>query len=227
MKRCPACKKTYQDDAPDFCPNDGMHLVSEEAASYDPEKTMMASSQRVNEPAPQPVALPAAEPEPQYHVVQPEAPPQPPEPSSQPQGPQPPQQQWQPQGGAQYPQQGWPAPQSQVAPPAWGAPVQTPQANTPYAAHYAPPMAVGGRSRAFAIAALVLGTNAITIMVMLVSRTLSFVFNTMLVLSILGIGLGVLALVFSLQKPARFGGVPLAIAGLTAGTAALVYYFVR
>jgi hypothetical protein len=88
-------------------------------------------------------------------------------------------------------------------------------------------MAVGGRSRAFAIAALVLGTNAITIMVMLVSRTLSFVFNTMLALSILGIGLGVLSLVFSLQKPARFGGVPLAIAGLTTGTAALVYYFVR
>jgi hypothetical protein len=49
----------------------------------------------------------------------------------------------------------------------------------------------------------------------------------MLVLSILGIGLGVAALILSLQKPARFGGIPLAIAGLATGTAALVYYFVR
>jgi hypothetical protein len=49
----------------------------------------------------------------------------------------------------------------------------------------------------------------------------------MLVLSILGIGLGVVALILSLQKPTRFGGIPLAIAGLATGTAALVYYFVR
>ena len=52
-----------------------------------------------------------------------------------------------------------------------------------------------------------------------------FVLTSMLILAILGIGLGVTALIFSLQKPNRFGGVPLAIAGLATGTAALVYYF--
>jgi hypothetical protein len=62
---------------------------------------------------------------------------------------------------------------------------------------------------------------------MLVMRTLAFAFNTMLILSIFGIGLGVCALILSLQKPTRFGGIPLAIAGLATGTAALVYYFVR
>jgi hypothetical protein len=62
---------------------------------------------------------------------------------------------------------------------------------------------------------------------MFVVRSPGFAYNTMLILSILGIGLGVVALILSLQKPKRFGGVPLAIAGLATGTAALVYYFVR
>jgi hypothetical protein len=53
----------------------------------------------------------------------------------------------------------------------------------------------------------------------------NFVLSSMLVLAILGIGLGVASLILSLQKPTRFGGVPLAIAGLATGTAALVYYF--
>jgi hypothetical protein len=228
MKRCPSCQKTYQDDAPDYCSNDGMRLVSEEAASYDPEKTMMASGPHANEPAPPqvpPQAPPtSAAPEPQYHAVQPDAPP-----PSQPQGGQPPQQ-WQPTGGAQYPQQGWPqppqpAPQPQATPPAWGSTIQPPQANAPYAAPYA--LVPAGRSRAFAIAALVFGTCALTIMAMLVMRSLYFARYTMLILSILGIGLGVAALVSSLQKPSRFGGLPLAIAGLSTGVAALVYYFVR
>ncbi|MDQ3817877.1 MAG: hypothetical protein M3362_09315 [Acidobacteriota bacterium] len=29
MKRCPTCQQIYPDEAPDFCPNDGGHLVSE------------------------------------------------------------------------------------------------------------------------------------------------------------------------------------------------------
>ena len=65
-----------------------------------------------------------------------------------------------------------------------------------------------------------------TIMSLLVARgDRDFVHTVMLVLAILGIGFGVAALIFALQKPLRFGGVPLAIAGLATGTAALVYYF--
>ena len=58
-----------------------------------------------------------------------------------------------------------------------------------------------------------------------VADSLDFFFASWLVLAILGIGLGVTSLILSLQKPARFGGLPLAIAGLATGTAALVYYF--
>lgn len=62
-------------------------------------------------------------------------------------------------------------------------------------------------------------------MSLLVVRSGDFIYIAMLVLAILGIGLGVTSLILSLQKPTRFGGVPLAIAGLATGTAALVYYF--
>jgi formate-dependent nitrite reductase membrane component NrfD len=66
----------------------------------------------------------------------------------------------------------------------------------------------------------------VTIMSLLVLRgDRDFVFTSMLVLGILGIVLGVTSLILSLQKPTRFAGVPLAIAGLATGTAALVYYF--
>jgi hypothetical protein len=228
MKQCPTCQKTYPDDAPDYCSSDGMRLVSEEAATYDPEKTMMSSGQRASEPAsqvPPPVIMPE-----QYQGAPPNAPPMPAQP--QPQSEQP------PQGGAQYAPQGWSpqphapqpyapqplTPQPQAAP-AWGSPIPQSPPDAPYGSPYAP--APFGRSRALAIAALVFGINAITIMFLLVVKTSGFVFTTMLVLSILGIGLGVVALILSLQKPARFGGIPLAIAGLATGTAALVYYFVR
>jgi hypothetical protein len=82
-----------------------------------------------------------------------------------------------------------------------------------------------GRIEALAIAALVTGCCAVTIMAMFVARSLGAALKLMLVLSILGLGLGVAALILSLQKPSRFGGIPLAIAGLATGTAALVYYF--
>jgi hypothetical protein len=82
-----------------------------------------------------------------------------------------------------------------------------------------------GSRRALSIAALVTGACAVTIMAMLVARSIRFAFSSLLVLAILGIGLGVASLILALQKPARFGGVPLAITGLAMGTAALVYYF--
>lgn len=196
----------------------------------------MSAGQRASSPEPQ-APPPSIVPEQPHQGALPSAPPPTPE-QSQPHGDQQP-----PQGGAQYAPQGWSpqpvapqplspqpyapqplAPQPQAAP-VWGSPIPHTPTDAPYSSPYAP--APWGRSRALAIAALVFGTNAITIMSMFVMRTFAFVFNTMLVLSILGIGLGVGALILSLQKPARFGGIPLAIAGLATGTAALVYYFVR
>jgi hypothetical protein len=45
MKRCPTCQRTYPDDAPAFCVNDGVQLVTEgPQQSYDPQKTMLASA---------------------------------------------------------------------------------------------------------------------------------------------------------------------------------------
>ena len=229
MKRCPSCQRTYPDDAPDYCSNDGMRLVNEEAAEFDPEKTVMASGQRPLAPeAPSPLPPPpetpqmSVPPQPQHFQAQAEGP-----------GIKPPTA-WQPPEEQQAQQ--WQAPASQPAQPGWspsasppaqnwgGAPYQQPAANNaPYASPYAP--VFGGRSRALAIAALVTGACAVTIMSLLVVRARDFVFTLMLVLAILGIGLGVAALIISLQKPARFGGIPLAIAGLATGTAALVYYF--
>ncbi|HKR01340.1 MAG TPA: DUF4190 domain-containing protein [Pyrinomonadaceae bacterium] len=231
MKRCPSCQRTYPSDAPDYCSNDGMRLVDEEAAEFDPEKTVMASGQRPgaqtptsSAPEPPPMSSPPP-PQPQDFQaptegagVQPAATWQPPEEQQAQQ-----QQQW-PAQGAQPGQPGWspaPAPAQN-----WGgAPYQQPApGNAPYAATpYVP--AVGGRSRALAIAALVTGACAVTIMSLLVVRGRDFVFTLMLIMAILGIGLGVAALIIALQRPRRFGGIPLAIAGLATGTAALVYYF--
>lgn len=238
MKRCPSCQQTYPDDAPDYCSNDGMRLVDEEAASFDPEKTVMASGLRASEPAsaspppeppPQP---PASTPQQQQYQVH-NAPPEMKPPAEQwpptPSGEQPPQQ-WQAPANQSAPA-GWPTPPPSPTPtpgPNWGgaAAYQQPAANSPYAATpYAPTPPQGGRSRALAIAALVTGACAATIMSMLVARSRDFVFTSLLVLAILGIGLGVASLILSLQKRARFGGLPLAIAGLALGTAALVYYF--
>jgi hypothetical protein len=232
MKRCPSCQQTFPDDAPDYCSNDGMRLVDEEAASFDPDKTVMASGLRGGEPLtaspPQPPPAPAAPPQPSPPPQQYQAPNAPPEmkPAGQwppsPSGDLPPQQ-WQA-PGAQPPQAGW-SPQPPI--PNWGgAPYQQPAANSPYAASYAPTPPQGGSSRALAIAALVTGACAATIMAIIVSRVdRDFTLTSLLVLAILGVGLGVVSLILSLQKPSRFAGVPLAIAGLALGTAALVYYF--
>lgn len=230
MKRCPSCQQTFPDDAPDYCSNDGMRLVDEESATFDPEKTVMASGLRSSEQAsppspPQPPPQPPSTPQPQYQA--PDATP----------GIKPPTQ-WQPAGEPQQQSpQPWNAPGAQASPPGaawapapqpqpaqnWGsAPYQQPAAGAPYGAPYAP--LHGGRSRALAIAALVTGACAVTIMSLLVFSDRDFVFTAMLILGILGIGLGVTSLILALQKPARFGGVPLAIAGLATGVAALVYY---
>ena len=98
MKRCPKCQRTYPDDSPGFCVNDGAALVTEEAPAYDPQKTMLAS-------APPPPA--------QYSNPQPppaaQAPP-PPQPMWPPPPPQQQQQQAQNWGGGYYQQPGQPQP---------------------------------------------------------------------------------------------------------------------
>jgi hypothetical protein len=94
MKRCPTCQRTYPDDAPGFCVNDGAPLITEEPQGYDPQKTMLAS---------------APPPPPQYSNPQPppvaQAPPQPMWP---PPPPQQHQQQGQNWGGGYYQQPGQP-----------------------------------------------------------------------------------------------------------------------
>jgi hypothetical protein len=224
MKRCPTCQRTYPDDAPDYCPNDGMRLVKEEAAEYDSEKTVMSSGLRVPEPVlPEPPPPKAPPPEPPPFTPPPSTPqPQQSYAPGEPPGNQPPPQ-WQPPAGQPAPQ----SPAAQATPQSWSPPQPpyTQPLGTPYQSPsaYAP---IGGRSRALAIAALVTGACAVTIMSLLVFRgDRDVVYTSMLVLAIFGIGLGVAALLLSLQKPARFGGIPLAIVGLATGTAALVYYF--
>jgi hypothetical protein len=81
MKRCPTCQRTYPDDAPGFCVNDGTALATEEPQGYDPQKTMMASA-------------PPPPPQPQYSN------PQPPPPMNQP-----PQAAWPPTSPSQPPPQ--------------------------------------------------------------------------------------------------------------------------
>lgn len=222
MKRCPTCQRAYPDDAPEYCSNDGMRLVDEEAAGYDPEKTMLSGQRTFESESPSvpppPAPQPSAPPQQQYFAPEETPGLQPP----------PPQQQWQPppdqpvppSPAAQASPQNWSPSPPQPAQP-WGTPYQGYAANVPYA----PPPPGGVRSRALAIAALVTGACAVTIMSLLVFRDRDFVFSAMLVLAILGLGLGVTALILALQKPSRFGGIPLAIAGLATGTAALVYYF--
>lgn len=102
MKRCPNCQRTYPDDAPNFCVNDGTQLVNEEAPAFDPQKTILAS---------------APQPPPQYSNPAPPPPPAwpPPPPGQQQQPPQ--AQNW---GGGYYQQPGQPQP--------YGAPYAAPLA---------------------------------------------------------------------------------------------------
>ena len=96
MKRCPNCQRTYPDDAPAFCVNDGTQLITEEPQSFDPQKTILASS-----PQPPQYSNPAP---PMASQPPPQQPPQPVWPPPSPQQQQPPQQgqQW----GGYYQQPG-------------------------------------------------------------------------------------------------------------------------
>jgi hypothetical protein len=229
MKRCPSCLKTFPDDAPDFCPNDGMHLVKEEAVAFDPEKTVMRSGVDAETPTQPPTPTTSPEGQPQsYPVPTPNA--QPPTPPAQQYEQTPPTpQQWQPQIMNQAQQQAaWPpappTPQPQAAP-AWGGSYQQQPVGAPYGAQFAPPST--GRSRVIAIAALVFGVDAATIMSFAVIRDRDYLRILLYALPILAIALGVTSLLLALKKPSRFGGVELAIAGLALGAAGLVFILMR
>src|SRR4051812_47871772 len=43
MRRCPSCQTVYTDPEQKFCLNDGTQLVEENAASFDPQATLVAS----------------------------------------------------------------------------------------------------------------------------------------------------------------------------------------
>jgi len=233
MKRCPSCQKTYTDDAPDFCPNDGMRLVKEEAAAFDPEKTVMRSDVLENAPAQSSDLASTLEQQPQHPPAPaPNAQPttQPPQGQPQYEQPPPPQQQWRPQEGNQFQQQaGWspaPAQQQPAASPAWGSPYPQQQPmGAPYQAPFVPP--ASGRSRAIAIAALVFGVDAATVMALAVIRDRDFLRILFYALPSLAIALGLTSLLLALKKPSRFGGVELAIAGLALGAAGLVFILMR
>lgn len=142
MKRCPTCQRTYPDDAPAFCVNDGTRLVNDEAPpAFDPNKTVMAST-----PAPPPqYASPAAPPPIKPPTQQPVG-----EPFGQPM-PQPP-------PPVQQPQPAWPPP-PQAQPPQqqnWGGYPQAPQA-PPYP-NYPPQYAApAGGSKGLSLTTFIVG----------------------------------------------------------------------
>jgi hypothetical protein len=109
MKRCPTCQRTYPDDAPGFCVNDGTPLATEEPQAYDPQKTMLASAP----PPPQQQQYATPPPPPLNQPPQAAWPPAPPPAPAPPQG-----QNWggynQPQQPGQYP--GYPPQQHYGAP---------------------------------------------------------------------------------------------------------------
>jgi hypothetical protein len=88
MKRCPTCQRTYPDDAPAFCVNDGTRLEDEAAQQeYDPQKTILSSvplpppasplpPQQYSSPVPSPIKPPTQQP-PSPQQQQPVWPPQP------------------------------------------------------------------------------------------------------------------------------------------------------
>jgi len=208
-----------------------MRLMRETPGAQDHEREVLSSGLRV----PTPVLPERPRPQPPAAVPEPSAP----EPPAQPLYYEPEEAGRQPQPSAppitqppppppQFASQGWSPqqPPPRAAQP-WGNQYQSPAPTTPIAPPQTPvaPLPWPGRNEAISVAALVTGCCAVTIMSALVAASLGAVLKLMLVLAILVLALGVTGLILALQKPSRFGGIPLAIAGLATGTAALVYYF--
>lgn len=208
MKRCPKCQRTYPDDAPGFCVNDGTQLVNEEPQAYDPQKTILASPP------------PAAPPPPQYN---PAPPPQaPPSPQSyqapnQPAGIKPPTG-WQPPQQHQPPAAPWPPPPPGQQPQGqWGGGYYQ-QPGQQYGAPYAPQTA--GQSKTFGLITLIVGGISGLLGLLLLGDYLGWMHifdrDTGYVAIIAAIVLGAVALVTGLLTliSKRQLGKPLAIVGM-------------
>jgi hypothetical protein len=197
MKRCPNCQRTYPDDAPGFCVNDGTQLVNEEAAAFDPQKTILASTpaqpppppmQQYSNPAPSPSPPPAAWPPP-------------PPPGQHQQGQQPQAQNW----GGYYQQPG----------------------QQPYSQPYAPPVAAGGKGLSLGSFLTGLISFLAVSLIFLMGQqvidydrdvaTISFWGST--VLGLVAIVLGALALISRRQRSKW-----MAIVGIILGIPALLFF---
>lgn len=201
MKRCPKCQRTYPDDSPGFCVNDGAALVTEEAPSYDPQKTMLASA-----PPPPP-------PQQQYANPQPPSAPQAASPPPQPVWPPPPPQQQQQQqgqnwGGSYYPQTGQ---------------QQQPPYGTPYAAQAA-------TSNKLSLTALILGCLSGLLGFLLLADYLGwmrmFTRDSGQITIIAAVATGAIALVLGIIAliSARQRSKPLAIVGMVLSAASIAFY---
>lgn len=202
MKRCPKCQRTYPDDSPGFCVNDGAALVTEEAPSYDPQKTMLASA-----PPPPP-------PQQQYANPQPPSAPQAASPPPQPVWPPPPPQQQQQQqgqnwGGSYYPQTG------------------QQQQQQPYGAPYA---AQAATSNKLSLTALILGCLSGLLGFLLLADYLGwmrmFTRDSGQITIIAAVATGAIALVLGIIAliSARQRSKPLAIVGMVLSAASIAFY---
>ena len=198
MKRCPTCQRTYPDDSPGFCVNDGAQLVNEEAQAYDPQKTIMAS-----QPPP-----PAAPPQ-QYN---PAPPPQPYNPAPPPVNQPPQQAPWPPQPAQQ--QQGQ-----------WGGGGgYYPQPGQQYAAPYGTPP---GASKSLTLTALILGaiSGLLALFMLLDYSDVTEVYSedtimpAMVAAVVTGLGALVVGLLALISKRQR--GKALAIIGMVLGAASI------
>lgn len=69
MQCCPKCNRTYPDDAPAFCPNEGTRLLRNDAPpAYDPLKTVISTS---NPPPPRAAPPQPTQPPPQWQMPTP------------------------------------------------------------------------------------------------------------------------------------------------------------
>ena len=203
MKRCPKCQRTYPDDAPAFCVNDGAQLANEDAPAFDPQKTILAS-------APPP---PQAPPTPPQQYSNPAPPPQaawpPPPPPSPQQGQQQQAQNW---GGYYQPGQ------------------QQQPGQQPYPQHqqYAPAAAVPG-GKGLSLATFLTGLIsllAVSLIFLMAQRVIDYdrdvaeiCFWGSAALGLVAIVLGALALISRRQRSKW-----MAILGIVFGLPALLFF---
>lgn len=219
MKRCPNCQRTYPDDAPGFCVNDGTQLVTEEAPAYDPQKTILASPP------------PPAAPPPQYNPAPPQAPP----PSPQ-QGYQPPNEAagikpptgWQPQPPQAQPPAAapWPPPPPQQQG-QWGGGYYQQPGQQPYGAPYGAPAA--GQGKGLSLATFITGivsVLALTLIFLMAGDVIDrdrdvaeICFYGSAALGLVAVVLGVLALISKKQRSKW-----MAIVGMILGVPAIIFF---